>query len=108
MIRASYTVVLFALLVVVPVTAHGQWAVTYSEYDWRVSISGGSYGIVQEVLLPGEVRTTKIFLGHQTFSTPVRAIYVVMMVVFSVLAVFVAVWAGLLRRKTMLNNQSNN
>jgi len=67
---------LIVLLCVCPVTAQAQWACKYAEHDWRLKVAGGSYGLVQEIFKPGDIRTTTVFIGRPTFSTPIPAAFV--------------------------------
>jgi hypothetical protein len=65
-----------------PSAAHGQWASACTEHDWRVTIGGRSFGLVQKSVytvslsLPG-CRYTTIYLGPVgTTTTRLRAPYV--------------------------------
>src|SRR5689334_15735390 len=57
----------------IPQTANAQSFSSYIEHDWRVTIGGNSYGLVQEVLMPFGLRTTAICVGRHAFTTRLRA-----------------------------------
>src|SRR5690348_12410616 len=54
------------LLCASPFAAHAQWATTETEHDWRLTIAGRPYGLVQRVRYVGAriggTRRTTIYL----------------------------------------------
>ena len=67
-----------------PIAAHAQWATSSNEHDWRLTIGGNSYGLLQRVTYfasygVGGIRTTTICLGPYTANTRLPAAYVAAM-----------------------------
>jgi hypothetical protein len=62
-----------------PLAVYGQWASNYKEHDWRLTISGNSYGLVQDITDwgLGPIRATTICVGPHTLSTRFPAVYIV-------------------------------
>ena len=55
-----------------PGIARSQWATTEIALDWRLELSGHSYGLTQEVVRPGDYRTMTFHLGVATRSCRAR------------------------------------
>ena len=71
---------MIGLLVTSPVAAQAQWATSRIEHDWRVTITGNSYGLTQEFFSTWSTvhgrRTTTIYFGQHTFRTRLPALSV--------------------------------
>ena len=66
-------------------TAHGQWASSVVDHDWRVTIGTNSYGLQQRTtytlaLGVGGTRTTTLHLGRYTTTTRLPAVPLVALV----------------------------
>jgi hypothetical protein len=100
------------LIGALPVTSHAQqWAISYIEHDWRVTISGNSYGLTQEFLSTVSTvvgtRTTTIYFGQHTFHTSLPAVCVAALAIASVGAVPLLLLAMLrAKRETMPPNST--
>ena len=60
-----------------PGVARSQWATTETELDWRLKLSGHSYGLTQEVVRPGDYRTMTFHLGVASRSCRARTGWIV-------------------------------
>ena len=74
-------VFLVALAVITcPMAAHAQWGISYNEHDWRITVGGKSYGLVQEFCsftsITNGFRQTTIYFGPYTTATRFRAPWV--------------------------------
>lgn len=59
---------------ILPTAAHAQDGGYFiPEHDWRLSIGGTSYGLLQTTWSTRPTRTTTICLGHYTFNTHLPA-----------------------------------
>jgi hypothetical protein len=83
--------------------AHAQWGVTENEHDWRLTIAGRPYGLVQQVSYVGArlggTRMTTICLGSYEAKTRIPAAYVATMVLLPVALIGRFVMTGLFRQK---------
>lgn len=83
--------------------AHAQWATTVSEHDWRLTIAGRPYGLVQRVSYVGAriggTRRTTICLGPYAAETPIPAAFVAAAILLTVSVLGFMVMSGLFRQK---------
>jgi hypothetical protein len=60
-----------------PIGARAQWGISYNEHDWRITVGGKPYGLVQNfssfISLTNGVRQTTIYLGAYKTTTRLRA-----------------------------------
>ena len=90
---------------VLPVAAHAQWASSKTEHDWRLSIGGHSFGLVQQAVYTVSLgspsyRRTTIYLGpFYTTTTRFRAPWLAVVLLLPVGAAGVFVLARLLPGK---------
>lgn len=56
-----------------PTSVCAQWADTRCEHDWTLTVGEQTFGLRQQVHLPGERRTTTICLGSKLVESELRA-----------------------------------
>jgi hypothetical protein len=97
---------LLAALVVCasPFAARAQWATTETQHDWRLTIAGRPFGLVQQVSYVGArlggTRTTTVCLGSYAVKTRIPAACVATMVLFPGTVMGFFVMARQVRQKT--------
>lgn len=77
---------LLLTLCALPTAAQAEWATTDIEHDWRATLGGNSFGLVQQVTYFtargfGGDRKTLVCLGPFTIATRVRAPFVAALVI---------------------------
>jgi hypothetical protein len=86
-----------------PFAAHAQWATLETEHDWRLTIAGRPYGLVQQVSYVGArlggTRMTTICLGSFAAKTRIPAAFVATMFLLPVAVLGCFVMTGLFRQK---------
>ncbi len=91
------------LVCALPFAAHAQWGTTETEHDWRLTIAGRSYGLVQQVTYVGArlggTRTTTIWLGSYAAKSRIPAVYLATIVLLPVTVLGCFLLTGLLRNK---------
>ena len=70
---ARLLVLTFALLATVPGVARAQYLTTVTEHDWTVVVAARRVGLEQYVIIPGDVRRTRIHWAFGTTSTEIPA-----------------------------------
>jgi len=100
--RIRHCFLMSLLVCASPFVAHAQWAATITEHDWRLTVGGHSYGVVERVryvgVRLGGKRTTTIYVGRYTAETrlPAALVATVTLLPVGVLGLFVL--RGLVRQ----------
>jgi hypothetical protein len=88
-----------------PVAAQAQWASSRTEHDWRLSIRGYSFGLVQQAVYTASLaqpsfRQTTVYLGPLgSRTTSHRAAYLVTVVLVPAAAAVALLVMSVLRQK---------
>jgi hypothetical protein len=98
--RYAVLLVLIALLLGSANVAFGQYADTRVEHDWTFVAGDQRYGMQQIVQVPGDLRTTTIYLGSRMLTTRLRATWIAALLVGSVVSgASLATFLGMLRAR---------
>jgi hypothetical protein len=92
-LRELFGLVLVAALVL-PNSLSAQYADTRCEHDWTLTIGDRTFGLRQYVHVPGERRTTTVFLSETMVESQLRAAPLAAMIIIPTGILVIAVVAA--------------